>query len=324
MRRVHTAGQARRSGPLLAAVLAAGSACAIAPRVQARAGSCDPVRVGRSLSLLDKRWRDALEALARATEQEGLPWSCPGGSVMVTPDRAGHGAMVTVTDAKGRTVSRHVAGPDELVPTGEALLASPLEEAAPAPPPPRVEPPAAPAGPTDPRAQIQALIGPRASGPGAIAWGSGLFRVQLPLGPWSLGFWTRYDVHLAGPSGPWMYFRTSAISAALSVGRRIVAQPFELRATFDPSIAVVIMEAGSEDVPHPEGAKPALRLGTSLSALVPIAGIFRGVIALDGELAPAGVFGGLTNIDTRDNPPQLPPVPIYTAGLLLGIEADIR
>jgi hypothetical protein len=323
MRCRHKAGRARRHGALLVALLSAGVGLAVAPDVYGRAGSCQPVRIVGKLTSLDRRWRDALDALARATAQEGLPWSCPGGSITLTPEATG-GAVITVTDARGQAVSRRVAGPDELVPTGEALLASPLEESA---PPARDEaPPApvAPALPADPRAQIQVLIGPRASGPGAIAWGSALGRVQLPLGPWSLGFWTRYDLHLAGPSGPWMYFRTSAFSAALSVGRRIVSQPFELRATLDPSIAVVIMEAGSEDVPHPQGAKPALRLGTSLSGLFPINGVLRGVVSLDGEFAPAGLGGGLRNIDTVDQPPQLPPVPVYTAGLLLGIEASIR
>jgi hypothetical protein len=323
MRPGHTASRARRSGSLPVALLTAGSVLAVAPTVYGRAASCEPVRIAKGLSRVDKRWRDALEALARATAQEGLPWSCPGGSVTLTLE-AGDGALVTVTDGRGRAVSRHVPGPDELVPTAEALLASPLEESVPPPPPP---PPPAPAtvGPTDPRAQIQVLIGPRASGPGAMAWGSGLLRVQLPLGPWSLGFWTRYDVHLAGPDGPWATFRTSAVSAALSVGRQIVSRPFELRATFDPSIAVVIMESGYENLPHPEGAKPALRLGTSLSGLFPIAGVIRGVVSLDGEFAPAGLTGtGISNIDTHDTPPQLPPVPVYTVGLLLGIEASIR
>jgi len=325
MRRNPTARRARRSGPRVVALLATCGAFAVTPSVYGRAASCDPVRIAGRFSSLDKRWRDALQALAHATAQEGLPWSCPGGTVALALEGLGGGALVTVTDARGRTVSRRIARPDEVVPTGEALLSSPIEDSA--PPPPPAEPPPAPlppAGPAEPRAQIQALIGPRASGPGAMAWGSGLFRVQLPLGPWSLGFWARYDLHLAGPSGPWVYFRTSAISAALSAGRRILAEPFELRATFDPSIAVVIMEAGSEDVTHPQGAKPALRLGSSLSGVFPLTGIFRGVVTLDGEFAPAGVNGGLRNIDTRDQPPQLPAVPIYTAGLLLGVEVPIR
>jgi hypothetical protein len=235
--------------------------------------------------------------------------------------------VLTVTDAKGRAVSRRLTGPDEVVPTGEALLASLIveESASPPPPPTELPPHALPStAPADPRAQLHALIGPRVSGPGAMAWGSGQLRVLVPFGAWSLSFWTRYDVHLAGPSGDWTNLGASAVSAGLGAGRQIFSRPFELRATVDPSLAVVLMESGFENLPHPEGAKVAFRLGTGLSAVFPIAGMFRGVVALDGEFAPAGVNGGIRNIDTRDQPPQLPPVPVYTAGLLLGIEASLR
>jgi hypothetical protein len=278
------------------------------------------------------RWRAALEALSRATQQEGLPWSCPGGSVDLVPDGSG-GAELTVIDPQGRSVSRHVAGPEEVVPTGEALLASPVEEAAPPAPaepqsrapqprePSPVEPP--PIVPSEPRALINLAVGPRVSGPGAIGWLSGRLGLQLPFGPWFAGFWARYDLHLAGPSGDWVNFSTSSISASLTAGRRLMTDPFELRVTFDPSVAVVLMEAGHESMPHPEGAKPALRLGTSLAGVFPIKGMFRGVISLDGEFAPAG-FAGLGNIDTQNHPPQLPAVPTYTAGILLGVEASVR
>lgn len=322
MKRKHEAGRAKRGAALLAAV----GTLAAAPGVYGRSGSCGPVRVAPEVSRLHGPWRAALESLVHATAQEGLPWSCPGGTVALALGASG-AAVLTITDAKGRAVSRRVDGPDEVVPTGEALLASLIiEESAspsspPAEPPPRAIPPA---GPADPRAQLQVLIGPRVSGPGAIAWGSGQLRAFLPFGPWSLSFWTRYDVHLAGPSGTFLNLGTSAVSAGLGAGRQILSRPFELRVTVDPSLAVVLMESGFENLPHPEGAKLAFRMGAALSALFPIAGVFHGVVSLDGELAPAGVNGGLRNIDTHDQPPQLPPVPVYTAGLLLGIEATIR
>jgi hypothetical protein len=314
MMRRHHAGRARRGAALLAAV----GTFAAALDVYGRSGSCEPVRVASDLSKLRDPWRAALEALVHATAQEGLPWSCPGGSVALAPGASGS-AELTITDAGGRTVSRRVAGPGEVVPTGEALLASLIVE-----PPPPPSPPVEPPRRADPRAQLQALIGPRVSGPGAMAWGSGQGRVIVPFGPWSLSFWGRYDVHLAGPTGSFTNLGTSAVSAGLGAGRQILSGPFELRATIDPSLAVVLMESGYENLPHPEGAKVAFRLGTALSALFPIAGVFRGVVSLDGEFAPAGVNGGLGNIDTHDQPPQLPPVPVYTAGLLLGIEATLR
>jgi len=313
--------------PLRVALLAAAGMVAYGSAAQARTGACEPVRIGHGASALEGAWREALDALVIATAREGMPWSCSGGTVDLDLEASG-GAVLTVIDVTGRAASRRVSGPQEVVATGEALLASPLVEAAPPAPEraPQVEPAppplSPPAGPADPRLQIQVLVGPRVSGPDAMAWGSGYFRLQMPFGPWSAAVWGRYEVHLAGPDHAPTNFKTSAFSVGLGAGRRIISKPFELRATFDPSVAVVIMESGYENQPHPEGAKPALRLGTSLSALFPIAGVFRGVVAIDGEFAPAG-FTGIHNIDT--NPmPQLPPVPWYTAGILLGVEAHVR
>ncbi len=307
-----------------AAFFAAACTLTVSPALYGRTGACVPVRV---VSQLEGPWGEALSALARATSHEGLPWSCPGGSVDLVPDASG-GAELTVTDASGRSVSRKVANPDEVVPTGEALLAAPVEEPPPLPPP--LPPPASTASgapavtpPTDPRVQIQVLIGPRVSGPAVMAWGSGMGRLQIPFGPWALGFWARYDARLGGPAGNWVHFGTSGASAGLFAGRRLLSRPFELRVTVDPSIAVTIAEAGMEDQPHPEGAKPAFRIGTTLAGLFPLAGAFRGVVALDGELAPAFVRTP-GNIDTQNHPPQLPPVPTYTAGFLFGFEASIR
>lgn len=332
---------AHRAGWMVLAVPVMASVLTAAPTAHGRNGTCEPVRVASSV---EGPWRAALEALSRATSREGLPWSCPGGSVELLPDPvrdgapagAAGGALLTVTDRNGRSVSRRVAGPDEVVPTGEALLAAPIDDAVPAPRPsvhdgdkPQAlheggsSAPRPPASPAEPRAQIQLTLGPRLSGPGAMAWGSARLGLQLPIGPWAIGFWARYDLHLAGPDGHWVNLETSSVSAAVSVGRRILANPFELRVTVDPSIAVVMMESGYEDRPHPEGAKPMFRLGSSVSGLFPIAGVFRGVVALDGEFAPAGITG-MRNIDTHNQPPQLPPVPVYTAGILLGVEASIR
>jgi hypothetical protein len=323
-----------------AAVLLAAAATTVGRPVHARTGPCDAVHIVSPPESLGAAWRSALENLGRATGAGGLPWSCPGGSVELAAVSSG-GATLTVTDAKGHRASRHVNDPDEVVPTGEALLSAPLDDAgvsplpdAGAPAPPGVEPRTDEARSTtakrsaapmtsDPRARLGLAIGPRVSGPGAMAWGSAHLRVDVPIGPWSVGFWARYDVHLAGPSGPWDDFRTSSVSAAVDVGREIISHPFELRATLAPSIAVVMMEAGQENMPHPEGAKPAFRLCASLRALFRIAGVFRGVVALDGEFAPAAITG-LHNIDTANQPPQLPAVPAYTAGLLLGAEATLR
>ena len=175
MTRGHHPGRARRSAALLVAM----GTFAAAPDVDGRSGSCVQVQVASEASKLRGPWRAALQALVDATAQEGLPWSCPGGSVALAPGATGS-ALLTVTDAKGRTVSRRVAGPGEVVPTGEALLASLSIQESPPPPPPPDEPVR-----PDPHVQIQALIGPRASGAAAMAWGR--LSAPLPAGNfWSL------------------------------------------------------------------------------------------------------------------------------------------
>jgi hypothetical protein len=111
----------------------------------------------------------------------------------------------------------------------------------------------------------------------------------------------------------------SSVSAGFSGGRRLLEGPFELRVTIDPSLAVVFMESGLETTPnHPEGDRAAFRLGAGLTGTFRLGGIFRGMIGIDGEFAPAGI-SGLREV------PNLPvPIPVYTAGLLLGVEAIIR
>jgi hypothetical protein len=290
---------------------------------------CAPVQIGSDTSSFPVAWRDALEGLARATGHEGMPWSCSGGSVELTLDASG-GAVLTVHDTAGRSASRRVPTVDELVPTGEALLAAPLDErpralSQPVPisplpaPPARVESPRLPEAPREPRLQIQALLGTRVSGPGAVGWGTGQLRGMFPIGAWSAGLWARYDFPLAGPANAPSGLEMSSVSAGFSGGRRLLEGPFELRVTLDPSLAVVFMETGMESTPnHPEGARAAFRLGAGLTGTFRIASVFRGMVGIDGEFAPAGITGlrGVPNIST--------PIPVYTAGLLLGVEAVIR
>jgi hypothetical protein len=309
---------------------------AFAPAIGARTGPCAPVVVASDRASLPPAWRDALDALVQATAREGMPWSCPGGSVELTLDAASGGGVITLVDARGRSVSRPVATPADLLATGEALLAAPLEDRAPppAPAPPvstdRVEGRAATpstanpvvAPPRDPRVQIQALLGPRVSGPGPMGWMGGKAGVLLPWGPWSLGLWARLDYVVGGPPRAPSGFSMNEVCVGLALGRRLLNGPLELRVSLDPSVADPGMEAGEEDMAHPEGSRVAFRIGTTLTGTFRIAGVFRGIVTLDGELTPAGL-AGLQRIPP-ENGITLPPMPVYTAGLLLGVEAIIR
>lgn len=295
----------------------------------ARTSVCEPVHVSEAQRPLPAPWREALDALVRATAQEGQPWSCPGGTVVIVLDD--RGAVLTLTDAHGRSASRPVPSPEEIVPTGEALLAVPGDDhPAPAPPPPAPPPPPPPLPehepppaphppPADPRLLIEALAGVRISAPATAGWMTTRLGAVLPLGEWSVGMYARYDMALAGPRATPAGFDMDAVSAGFSLGRRLLRDPFDLRVTLDPTLSVVMMEAGQEDqIDHPEGARVAFRIGTSARGSFHLAGAFRGLILIDGELSPAGVAGW------RKIHPSLPATPVYTAGVLLGVEAIIR
>ena len=299
------------------------------------AAACEPVRIAEGdLAALPAPWREALVELAAATGREGRPWSCPGGTVAIVVDGP-NGGRLSVTDAAGRTVTREVDGPEDGGPGGEALLARPLaaEPAAPAagpvvaaPSAPVPGPPRAPAQPdqglnappAQPRLLLDAIVGPRVSGPGAAMWVSGALRGSFPIDRWSAGLWARFDQVVVPMDDAPPDLAMSAFSVGAAVGRELYRGSFELRASLEPSIATVMMEAKHEREPdHPEGSRIAFRMGANLQAAFPLGDVLRAAVALDGDVAPAG-FDGLAPIDAR-----LPPVPVYTAGLSLGIGARI-
>lgn len=287
-----------------------------------------PVRAASDPWMLPFPWRTAFEALIDSTAREGLPWSCPGGLIALSVPRGDGAAVLTVTDAKGRTTTRPVARPADVGPTGKALLAAPRiavlgppETSAPpvvAPPlvaPPRVESPRA-QPPPEPRLRLAVMTGPRVSGPDEAVWMSGSLRGTIPFGPWALGLWTRFDlpVALARPLSP--YFSMSSVSVGLGGSRSFLAGPIALEAQLGPSVVVVSMEeAKDEAMKHPEGARVVLRIGAELGATARINDWLRGRIAFDGEVAPA---------EAKLIAEGFPRPPRYMLGLTLGLEAVIH
>lgn len=313
---------------LVVAALAASPGAAWA----AGEASCVPARAGSDPATLPLSWRAAFEALIDATAHEGLPWSCPGGSVaLVLPVNEGPGVL-TVVDAKGRTTTRPVASPADVGPTGKALLAAPHAAApvvsaeAPRAPAavvsaaPRAAPSPAPVvrppPPADARLVLFLQLGPRMSGPDTTAWMSGSLGGAIPVGPWAIGVWTRFDLPVGSERRMSPYFSMSSVSLGLSGGRSFPVGPIALEALFLPSVAVVSMEeVHDEAIPHPEGARVGLRFGAEAAATAPLGSSLRGRLALDGEVAPT---------DARLIADGFPRVPRYTLGLVLGLEAVVH
>lgn len=319
-------------------------AIAVALGVPVRAAAaCPPAHFDRVADELPATWRAALGALLAATTAEGRPWSCSGARLSLHVGKDGRAELV-VEDVQGRSVRREVPSPDDLVPMGEALLASPLAvpagvpgeaaaavasekpgAAAPAPAapdpkrraasrePPRSVPAASPAPSHTSRIQIDALAGVRYTGPTRAFWAGGTLRVTLPFGAWSGGIWARADVP-AFPLDPQQGgFSMTEVCVGVALDRLVLADPFELRIAFEPSIAVVSMVGGAEPLLY-DGAKADPRLGVALRGAWPIGGGWRllGGIEAEGAPAAAGPSKG------RRVDPELPELPSFTVGVVLG------
>ncbi len=326
------ANRIHRRAAFTTSIVLVGAASIALPSWAAEGSFCAPVRAGSEPSTLPIAWRAEFEALIASTAREGLPWSCPGGTIELSLAADEGGGVLTVTDAKGRKTLRPVVSPAEVGPTGKALLAapraaapvvvaeasiaaSPVAAPALAASPLRREEPRA-GVPVEPRLVLAVMGGPRVSGPNTTAWMSGSLRGAIPIGPWSIGLWTRFDLPVAieRPISP--YFSMSSVSVGLAAGRSFSLGPIVLEAQLAPSVAVVSMEnAWDEGLPHPEGARVALRIGAELGASARLNGWLRGRVAVDGEVTPANAALIAEGF---------PPAPRYMLGLSLGLEAAIH
>ncbi len=324
-----------RRARLTASLLALWAGATALASSSAEGSSCAPVRASSDPSTLPPPWRTALEALIASTSLEGLPWSCPGGTVELSFPSSKGTSVLTVTDATGRRTTRPVGSPAEVGPTGKALLAAPPTPAPPvATPPvgeeaPIVASPAAPpmvalpradarrvAPPVEPRLVLAVTGGPRLSGPDSTLWMSAALRAGIPIGAWSLGLWTRFDLPVAMERATSPYFSMSSVSIGLHAGRSFSRGPFAIDALLAPSAAVVSMElAPNEMLKHAEGARVALRLGAELGATARLNDWLRARVAFDGEVTPAS---SALIAEGFPRPPR------YMMGLSVGLEAVVH
>lgn len=100
---------------------------------------CVGARSGDTVAALPRVWREAVAALIHSTSEPGHPWSCAGGTIDLTLEASG--AILRVERPGDSEVSRAVALPADIVPLGQALLATPLlpPETTPSTTPPTAE-----------------------------------------------------------------------------------------------------------------------------------------------------------------------------------------
>ncbi|MEP7125251.1 MAG: hypothetical protein ABJE95_30250 [Byssovorax sp.] len=306
-----------------AAILVAGSARA----------DCKSSQITTDPAVLTADWQAQVVNLIARTQQEGMPWSCVGGTLLVRLSDGG-GAVLRFRDLDGQEVERRVPSLRLLVPTAEALLAratprekshdhapvaalDEVEHALELPPPDRMEPSrASTRSPLEPRYIVDAALGVRFSGPAAAVWIAPQLRAIVPIDAWSIGVWIRYGI-------PYVFdvesknFAMSQGNLGFSAGRQLLSAPVDVRLTFTPSLSVTSMDA---DLPDHEasGARIDMYLGAGLSAAIPFAQSWCGLVALDAEIVPAALR------KERRIDPGLPALPAYELGVSLGVELVAR
>ena len=290
--------------------------------------SCEAVRITTEPVELAGDWQAAVLELQQQTARAGMPWSCPGGELLVRLDGKDR-AVVRFHDREGHEVQRHVPSPRSLVPTAEAVLASASsrEKAPPPvvdkaelaleqpPPDPEVEPLSARLQ-RAPRYIVAATMGVRFSGPGAALWLAPELHATVPFESWSGGVWVRYGVPYVFDSVP-EDLAMMQVNLGLSAGRQLVSAPVDLRVTLNPSLSVISMDADLTDH-EASGAKVDFYLGAGLSAAIPFTQTWRGVLVADVEMVPAALRA------ERRIDPALPVLPAYEIGLAFGVELVAR
>lgn len=294
------------------------------------AAACAPAKVARGVDVLPEAWQQAVRDLVASTGSEGQPWSCQGGTVDLA--LRGDGATLTVTDEAGRSISRDVETPGDVVPLGEALLAKPAPAVvAPvvAPPvapqpgpaqPDKTAPPARDRGPVvkKPFMVLNASLAPRYAGRSNVLWGGVTGAVEFPFSSWLAGGWVRYDGPAASLDRP---THVTEVCVGATFARTFEVKPVEIRAGVRPSVAIVNQSFGREreDVGRVSG-----RIGLEASAVFPVSSPVRALVAFDSELSPREI-GEEVHRPPADQPQQpQPEFPSYTMGLGLGVEVAIR
>lgn len=307
-------------GRIAAAALAASGATSPALAARASNPACALPRLGPSVAAASEPWRRAVETLRREAATAGQPWSCPGGALDLV-EREG-GARLTVTGDDGRTFSREVSSPDDIVPLGEAMLARPaplLAVPSPAAPPRDL---VAPPVPVDalppPRILVSALVAPRYAGGAKVVLGGITAAAFMPFGPWFGGAWLRYDalsVHLEEHGS-----HLSEVCVGAAGGRSLALGPVELRASALASVAIVTRPGGrmAPDETHVSG-----RFGLDARGVIPITSLLRAVVALDAELDPRELTAD-THARWGVKEPTPAPFPGYTLGAGVGMEIALR
>jgi hypothetical protein len=257
----------------------------------------------------DSPWAERLAPL-----QAELRGARVDGCAQVEIRAEGSGVIVRVT-SRGRSTSRRLQEPSELVRTVEALVVLPPTSQPPTEPDSREEataepPPLPPPEPT--HLEIAAAAALRIGGDVYVGGGFSAL-ADVVVDNYVLGVAGRWDVddsYVSEPTASGFNMQSGALGVLL--GRRLPARPLLFDALLDAQI--VIENQGQNGVPDVIGG-PTLdtRFGAALRILPKTTAGFRAYALLDVEASPARVAR------PKRLDPSLPLLPTWTSGVAVGV-----
>ncbi len=310
------------SSKLLVALFALGSSSFVVPAA-ADAGKCQLVVRAAELG---PDWKRAVADARRSAAENG--GDCAGALIEVD----GEEARLEFTMADGRRAVRVLHGPDELVPTLEALMTplpslarheAPPPKVASNPPPSDGGPPKSP--PPTGHLDVMALVGGRVAGPVTLVAPTLDVGASLVLEKWEIGVIANWDpiyVDLDGDDDLHPY-RFSSIAAGIEAGRRIRLRSGLSLLAGVKLRAAILHEAWHEDdassgqrVEHETERGQAL-VGAYAGALLPVTPSLRLRTTLTGDL-------DATHLGQNGAPiAGIPPLPWWGVTLAFGIESEL-
>jgi hypothetical protein len=312
--------------PLATMTVLTGLLASIAAAAPARA--CEAARTNSSMAGLPEAWRAAVDELVRSTAEPGHPWSCSGGKIELAV--IAKGALLRVAREGEEGAWRPVAVPEDVLPLGQAMLATPLapsdvaEHAVAAAPgdqgnpnpqlevsrvvPDAASPPAAVAAPaalatSSPRLLLGGGVDARHVGGSDVAWIGPTLSAGVRMGRWlpSISFRQQSDVSTGrGPS-------IDELSVALAVQSR-----FEISTFFELRTGLLLRGAAVQRDLHKHGEQSSIegRIGAVVSGVLPVFRWANVVLSADGEFTAVS----RESVDPEPQEQQPTTFPTYTLG----------
>jgi hypothetical protein len=256
---------------------------------------CTAARTVGSTAPLSEAWRTSLDELIRSTAEPGHPWSCEGGTIDLQLDA--DGGLLSVAREGEEPATRRVASPEDVLPLGQALLATPLpadasepqspteqgepKAALPEPPPgsPAAAPAPAAATPANNHSRrllLSAGIDGRGVGGSNVGWIGPTLSAGIVLGQWLPSISFRYQSAFMSDGPP-----LDELSVAVAVQSLFELSPFELRTGLALRGAVV-----QRDLPRPQGEQSRLegRIGAVIGFAIPVFSWANLVLSVDADV----------------------------------------